>query len=44
MCRIHRPDSNRPDMSLGNYCKAAGTLVILYGAHYALAVYRTYDE
>lgn len=40
MCRISRPGSTRPEMSIGNYFKAAGTLVLLYGAHYTLIAYR----
>lgn len=39
MCRMSRPGSTRPEMSVLNYFKAAGTLVFLYGAHYTLVVY-----
>lgn len=39
MCRMGRPGSTRPEMSLLNYVKAAGTLTFLYGAHYTLFVY-----
>lgn len=40
MCRITRPGSTRPEMSLSNYFKAAGTLVVLDGAHYSLISWR----
>lgn len=40
LCRINRPGSTRPDISPGTYFKAAGTLVVLYGGHYAILAYR----
>lgn len=39
MCRMGRPGSTRPEMSILSYVKAAGTLTFLYGAHYTLFVY-----
>ena len=44
LCRINRPGSTRPDMSPLTYFKAAGTLVVLYGGHYALLAYRPNSE
>lgn len=44
LCRINRPGSTRPDMSPLTYFKAAGTLVVLYGGHYALLAYRPNAE
>jgi len=44
LCRIQRPGSTRQDMSALSYFKAAGTLVVLYGGHYALLAYRPNSE